>query len=163
MPFIFAHAALTAWAFIGTAALGTAGVDTGPLVAGLGVSSLVVGFAVKDVASNFMAGQSLRVLSCWHISLFSPCISLARRDHPSLHLRKDPTYTSPTNTGAVLMMTGRQLEKGMRVKVMVSGKPSEGIDGIFDHIDLRYMYLTDKANVCPGVITPCIPSIDDVT
>ena len=45
------------------------------------------------------------------------------------------------------MMTGRQLERGMRVRVLVSGKSSEAIEGIFDHIDLRYMYLTDKAHV----------------
>ena len=45
------------------------------------------------------------------------------------------------------MMTGRQLERGMRVRVLVSGKSSEAIEGTFDHIDLRYMYLTDKAHV----------------
>ncbi|MFU8805132.1 MAG: mechanosensitive ion channel family protein [Bradymonadaceae bacterium] len=36
--------------------LGNLGIDTGALIAGLGVSGLVLGFALKDTLSNFSAG-----------------------------------------------------------------------------------------------------------
>jgi small-conductance mechanosensitive channel len=40
---------------------GTLGIDTTPLLASLGVSSAVAGFAVKDIATNSVSGVSLLV------------------------------------------------------------------------------------------------------
>ena len=40
-------------------ALGTMGVNVGALIAGLGLSSFALGFALKDALSNFMAGISI--------------------------------------------------------------------------------------------------------
>ena len=55
--------------------LGTIGVDTKPLIAGIGVTGFTIGFALKEIATNFLSGvmlvmskpfekgQHLRVLS----------------------------------------------------------------------------------------------------
>ncbi len=49
-------AAITIYTFIGITALGTFGVDTKPLLAGLGVTGFTIGFALKEVATNFISG-----------------------------------------------------------------------------------------------------------
>ena len=46
----------TGWIFLAVIALGKIGVDVGPLVAGLGVTGFVLGFAFKDTLSNFASG-----------------------------------------------------------------------------------------------------------
>ena len=40
-------------------ALGTIGIDTGAMIAGLGLSGFALGFALKDAISNFLAGFML--------------------------------------------------------------------------------------------------------
>lgn len=50
------------WVVVGAAvltALGTVGVDITALVAGVGLTGLTIGFALKDVASSLMAGMML--------------------------------------------------------------------------------------------------------
>ena len=42
--------------FGGVSALGTLGIDIGAMIAGLGLVGFALGFALKDVVSNFMAG-----------------------------------------------------------------------------------------------------------
>ncbi|CAF0754013.1 unnamed protein product [Rotaria sordida] len=49
-------AAVTIYAFIGVTTLGTLGVDTKPLLAGIGITGFTIGFALKEVATNFIAG-----------------------------------------------------------------------------------------------------------
>ena len=46
----------TGWIFLIVIALGKIGVDVGPLVAGLGVTGFVLGFAFKDTLANFASG-----------------------------------------------------------------------------------------------------------
>lgn len=67
-------AAISAWGMVGATVLGTAGVDTTPLIAGIGVTGFTAGFALKEIATNFLSGillvldkpfekgQSLRVM-----------------------------------------------------------------------------------------------------
>ena len=67
-------AAVGAWGIAGATVLGTAGVDTTPLIAGIGVTGFTAGFALKEIATNFLSGillvfdkpfekgQSLKVL-----------------------------------------------------------------------------------------------------
>jgi small conductance mechanosensitive channel len=55
--------------------LGTVGFDTKPIVAGLGVTGFTVGFALKDVATNYLSGLLL-VLNRpfkqgWRVRLFN--------------------------------------------------------------------------------------------
>ncbi|UJR33693.1 hypothetical protein I4U23_021122 [Adineta vaga] len=52
-------AAVTIYAFIGITTLGTLGVDTKPLLAGIGITGFTVGFALKEVATNFISGVFL--------------------------------------------------------------------------------------------------------
>jgi small-conductance mechanosensitive channel len=52
-------AAITIYAFIGVITLGTLGVDTKPLLAGIGITGFTIGFALKEVATNFIAGVFL--------------------------------------------------------------------------------------------------------
>jgi small-conductance mechanosensitive channel len=52
-------AAITIYAFIGMTALGTFGVDTKPLLAGLGITGFTIGFALREVATNFISGVFL--------------------------------------------------------------------------------------------------------
>ena len=49
-------AAITIYAMIGVTTLGTMGVDTKPLLAGIGITGFTVGFALKEVATNFISG-----------------------------------------------------------------------------------------------------------
>ncbi|KAF9751292.1 hypothetical protein NGRA_3428 [Nosema granulosis] len=49
-------AAITIYAMIGVTTLGTLGVDTKPLLAGIGITGFTVGFALKEVATNFISG-----------------------------------------------------------------------------------------------------------
>ena len=51
--------ATTTWGVLGVVALGTVGVDTSPLLTGLGVGGAALGFAAKDIGANFMAGVLL--------------------------------------------------------------------------------------------------------
>lgn len=46
----------------GISVLGTLGIDTKPLVAGIGITGFTVGFALKEIVGNFLAG-ALLVLS----------------------------------------------------------------------------------------------------
>jgi small-conductance mechanosensitive channel len=48
-------------------ALGTAGLDVRALVAGLGLTGFALGFALKDVLSNFVAGVMLLAYRPFHI------------------------------------------------------------------------------------------------
>jgi small conductance mechanosensitive channel len=48
-------------------ALGTAGVEVGALVAGLGLTGFALGFALKDVLSNFVSGIMLLAYRPFHI------------------------------------------------------------------------------------------------
>jgi small-conductance mechanosensitive channel len=47
------------WGLLATTAMGTIGVDTKPLLAGLGATGFTLGFALKDAAANMIAGVSL--------------------------------------------------------------------------------------------------------
>jgi len=51
--------ATATWGVFGVMALGTAGIDTSPLLTGLGVGGAALGFAAKDIGANFMAGVLL--------------------------------------------------------------------------------------------------------
>lgn len=44
-----------------TSVLGTLGIDTKPLITGIGISGFVVGFALKEIATNTLAGILLVV------------------------------------------------------------------------------------------------------
>ena len=49
-------AAITIYAFVTVTTLGTLGVDTKPLLAGIGITGFTIGFALKEVATNFISG-----------------------------------------------------------------------------------------------------------
>lgn len=52
-------AAWAAYGLGGLSLLGTLGVDTSPLLAGVGITGVTIGFAVKEVATNFLSGAML--------------------------------------------------------------------------------------------------------
>lgn len=54
--FVGKTAAITLYSFAGITILGTLGVDTKPLIAGIGVTGFTVGFALKEIAANFFSG-----------------------------------------------------------------------------------------------------------
>jgi len=49
-------AAITIYTFITITTLGTLGIDTKPLLTGIGITGFTIGFALKEVATNFIAG-----------------------------------------------------------------------------------------------------------
>src|SRR5579862_542715 len=49
-------ASLTVIAFGAMSALGTVGVDVTAIIAGIGIAGVALGFALKDIVSNFTAG-----------------------------------------------------------------------------------------------------------
>lgn len=54
--FIVSVAVKTAWAFLVVIVLGKIGVDVGPIIAGLGVTGFVLGFAFQESLGSFAAG-----------------------------------------------------------------------------------------------------------
>lgn len=48
--------AIAIYAIVGVTTLGTLGVDTKPLLAGIGITGFTIGFALKEVATNFISG-----------------------------------------------------------------------------------------------------------
>ncbi|CAF1570461.1 unnamed protein product [Rotaria sp. Silwood1] len=52
-------AAVTIYAMLTVTTLGTVGVDTKPLLAGIGITGFTIGFALKEVATNFISGTFL--------------------------------------------------------------------------------------------------------
>ena len=54
--FLCSAVSKTGWIFLCVIALERLGVDVGPLIAGLGVTGFVLGFAFKDTLSNFASG-----------------------------------------------------------------------------------------------------------
>lgn len=52
-------ASATVYTFGGITLLGTIGVDTKPLIAGIGVTGFAAGFALKEIATNFLCGLLL--------------------------------------------------------------------------------------------------------
>ncbi len=59
--FIGNAVAVSVYGMAGAMLLGTVGVDTSPVVAGLGVTGVTAGFAVKEIATNALAGAMLVV------------------------------------------------------------------------------------------------------
>jgi len=54
-------AAIGTWGLVILGGLGTAGIDTSPLLTGLGVGGAALGFAAKEIGANFMAGVLMAV------------------------------------------------------------------------------------------------------
>lgn len=51
--------AISIYSLAGITILGTLGVDTKPLLAGVGVTGFTIGFALKEIATNFLSGVML--------------------------------------------------------------------------------------------------------
>jgi len=49
-------AAITIYSMVTVSTLGTLGVDTKPLLTGIGITGFTIGFALKEVATNFISG-----------------------------------------------------------------------------------------------------------
>lgn len=58
------------WIMAFIVALGNLGVDTGALIAGLGVSGLVIGFALQDTLSNFASGMLILLYQPFDVGHF---------------------------------------------------------------------------------------------
>ena len=52
-------ASFAIYSFVAVSALGTLGVDTNPIITGLGITGFTIGFALKDIATNFLSGLML--------------------------------------------------------------------------------------------------------
>lgn len=48
--------AAVTYGFIGITLMGTIGIDTTPIITGLGVTGFTIGFALKEIATNFLSG-----------------------------------------------------------------------------------------------------------
>lgn len=59
-------AAIGCYGCLGATVLGTLGVDTTPVVAGIGVTGFTVGFALKEIATNFLSGFLLVLQKPFH-------------------------------------------------------------------------------------------------
>lgn len=54
--FLAKTASLTIYSFIGVTTLGTFGIDTSAIIAGFGVTGFAIGFAFKEILTNFLSG-----------------------------------------------------------------------------------------------------------
>lgn len=63
-------AGVTVMVFAGVVALGELGLDIGPLIAGIGITGFVVGFAFKDSLSNLAAGLLLLIYEPFEVGEF---------------------------------------------------------------------------------------------
>ncbi len=57
--FLAKSGAITVYSLAGMTALGTVGIDTAPLLTGIGITGFTVGFALKEIATNFLSGVML--------------------------------------------------------------------------------------------------------
>lgn len=57
--FLAKAASIAVYSVAGVTLLGTVGVDTKPLIAGFGVTGFTIGFALKEIATNFLSGVLL--------------------------------------------------------------------------------------------------------
>ncbi|PJF16694.1 hypothetical protein PSACC_03441 [Paramicrosporidium saccamoebae] len=57
--FLGKSAGIAIYTLAGVTALGTLGVDTKPIIAGIGVTGFTLGFALKEIATNFLSGVLL--------------------------------------------------------------------------------------------------------
>lgn len=57
--FLAKAASMTIYTVAGVTILGTIGVDTKPIIAGIGVTGFTIGFALKEIATNFLSGVLL--------------------------------------------------------------------------------------------------------
>ncbi len=57
--FLAKSAAFSAYGLASMTALGTIGIDTTPLLTGIGITGFTIGFALKEIATNFLSGVML--------------------------------------------------------------------------------------------------------
>lgn len=57
--FLGKSAGVAIYTLAGVTILGTLGVDTKPIIAGIGVTGFTLGFALKEIATNFLSGVLL--------------------------------------------------------------------------------------------------------
>lgn len=57
--FLAKSGAITVYSLAGMTALGTIGIDTAPLLTGIGITGFTIGFALKEIATNFLSGVML--------------------------------------------------------------------------------------------------------
>ena len=57
--FLAKAASLAIYSVAGVTVLGTLGVDTKPIIAGIGITGFTIGFALKEIATNFLSGVLL--------------------------------------------------------------------------------------------------------
>lgn len=57
--FLAKSGAVTVYSLAGMTALGTVGIDTSPLLTGIGITGFTIGFALKEIATNFLSGVML--------------------------------------------------------------------------------------------------------
>lgn len=110
--FISKTAAMTVYSFAGITVLGTLGVDTKPIIAGIGVTGFTVGFALKEIAANLLAGillmfqrpfhkgQYLKVLSGSGLegeveSIDSRYVLLKSKDKGMIMIPSSVVYSNP--------------------------------------------------------------------
>jgi small-conductance mechanosensitive channel len=53
--------AISLYVMLSVSALGTMGIDTTPMIAGFGITGFTIGFALKEIATNFLSGVLLVV------------------------------------------------------------------------------------------------------
>jgi len=57
--FLAKAASISIYTVAGVTVLGTLGLDTKPIIAGIGVTGFTIGFALKEIATNFLSGVLL--------------------------------------------------------------------------------------------------------
>ena len=57
--FLARSATYSIYGMISIATLGTLGIDTSPFLAGIGITGFTLGFALKEIATNFLCGVLL--------------------------------------------------------------------------------------------------------
>jgi small conductance mechanosensitive channel len=57
--FLAKSGAMAAYGLASMTALGTLGIDTAPLLTGIGITGFTLGFALKEIATNFLSGVML--------------------------------------------------------------------------------------------------------
>ena len=89
-----------AWAFVIIMALERLGVNVGPLIAGLGVTGFIIGFAFQDSMSNFAAGIMIALNRPFNVGDF---VSVAGQDGTVKELNMmATTLATPDNKKLVI-------------------------------------------------------------
>jgi hypothetical protein len=107
------------YSVVATSILGTYGIDTKPLITGIGISGFVVGFALKEIATKYVP-PLIRLDAS---SVMTDCAKYQIESAHFFKLKKTPSISSysphtHSTLSGILLVVQRPFKTGWKIKVI---------------------------------------------